>query len=114
MSNERDELAELPASQLAFMAALKNETAFKGDGRAFRAGFDAALAWKLPPKPRTVTTAGELNALPVGSVVLDGWGDAYQKDADDDGDVFWGNFEGIIYHFQTFHGPVTLLHEAQA
>ena len=60
--NERDELAELPASQLAFMAALKTGDAAPGDGRAFRAGFDAALAWKLPPKPRTVTTAAELDA----------------------------------------------------
>ena len=62
-------------------------------------------------KPRTVTTAAELDELPVGSVVLDGWGTAYQKEADDDGDTYWSCFEGIIYHFKTFHGPVTLLHE---
>ena len=70
MSNERDELAELPASQLAFMAALKTGDAAPGDGRAFRTGFDAALSWKLPPRPRTVTTAAELDALPHGSVLL--------------------------------------------
>ena len=48
--SEHEEMAPLSASQLAFMAALKTGDAFKGDGRAFRAGFDAALAWKLPTK----------------------------------------------------------------
>ena len=110
--SERDELTELPASQLAFMAAVKAGTAFKGDSRAFRAGFDAALAWKLPAKPRTVTTAAELNALPVGSVVLDsepcvmvkGWNDGRWQIA--------GSLS--LFDSADTEFPATVLHEGAA
>ena len=98
MNTERDELERLMAE------------GFADDPYAIA---DAILAAGYR-KPREVTTPAELDALPVGSVVLDGWGTAYQKEADDDGDTYWSCFEGIIYHFKTFHGPVTLLHEGPA
>ena len=37
------------------------------------------IAALLPTAPEVVTTAAELDALPVGSVVLDGMGDAWQR-----------------------------------
>jgi hypothetical protein len=105
---EGAELTELPASQLAFMAALKAGTAFKGDGRAFRAGFDAALAWKLPmPQPRTITTTAELDALPDGSVVATCYGDAVNLHRSVIPDA-------ESWHFIVQSGPATVLREGRA
>ena len=38
---------------------------------------------------RTITTAAELDALPVGSVVLDRWGRAWQKHDPEGRDPLW-------------------------
>jgi hypothetical protein len=50
-------------------------------------------------RPRTVTTAEEFASLPVGTIVRDRDGEAWQK-----------NHENGLYLFDTF-GPVTVLHE---
>jgi hypothetical protein len=104
MSNERDELAKI----------LGRDDLYNDSGCCDWIVVDSAAEAILAAgyrKLRTVTTAEELDALPVGSVVLDNIGDAWTKTDVD----FW-------QCFQTFNdssglalcGPLTVLHEAVA
>ena len=62
-------------------------------------------------KPRVIETAAELDALPVGSVVLDKDGAANQKDGIGDWFDARGDSSAPSYLMKHF-GPVTVLHEA--
>ena len=68
--NERDELAD-ELQQFAL-------THDREDGRTWADYADALLAAGYR-KPRTITTPEELDALPVGSIILDVENDAWQK-----------------------------------
>ena len=76
-------------------------------------------------KPREVTTAAELDALPVGSVVMaDGWTwqklDPWTSPADDDEPPLWWSLdeskaaETLATHAKDFGYTMTVLHEGGA
>lgn len=115
MSTERDELAEVIATAI-------DEWFGEGDPNEYVAHAVRAAGYR---KPRTVTTAEELDALPVGSVVL-----AHADGHDIDCDALWAKphpyhrgFDGFWYSVIDGDGygprsffcpgstPVTLLHE---
>ncbi|GLU58601.1 hypothetical protein [Paenarthrobacter ureafaciens] len=91
-----------------------------------RAGFPAEAEYAINiarhlraagyTEPRTITSILDMDALPVGSVVLDLCGDVWRKQHDG-----WATFgtntpeEPLTVLWQGKEGPrVTLLHEAQA
>lgn len=101
MSTERDELVDLLAEADSPGKYLRN-------ARQFIYGPTADTILKtFTRKPRTVTTAAELDALPVGSVVLLD-GDAHQKREG----VFWGTDGGWLTSRQAAKSaPITVLNE---
>ena len=72
MNNERDELSYCISAALGSVCGIYDTTEDEDREMA------ALLIDNGYRKPRTVTTAAELDALPVGSVVLDNEGDVWQ------------------------------------
>jgi hypothetical protein len=68
-------------------------------------------------KPRTITTAEELDALPVESVVRSDMGNVYVKDYDlDDPSAIWWVTAGAVSEFPSISIslPATVLYEPEA
>ena len=106
MSNELKELADELENHLNHEAYYPT-----GDELSYFAGGLIAAGYR---KPRTVTTAAELDALPVGSVVLDKDGDPWQSIRNSG--LWWCTDPGIEYGFEATEllndfGPATILHE---
>ena len=76
--------------------------------------FDAGVAYERESRrPRVITTAAELDALPTGSVVLDADGDSWQKRTDRWAMVGIERLYSADHVFSdTGNHPVTLLAEA--
>ena len=67
-------------------------------------------------KPRTITTAEELDALPVESVVMSNMGNVYVKDFDlDDPSAIWWVTAGAVSEYPSISItlPATVLHEPE-
>ena len=67
---------------------------------------------------RTIRTAAELDALPVGSVVLDRWGRAWQKHDPEGHDPLWHAAKHHTRRYNTAalieRGPMLVLHDPAA
>ena len=67
---------------------------------------------------RTIRTAAELDALPVGSVVLDRWGRAWQKHDPEGRDPLWHAAKHHTRRYNTAalieRGPMLVLHDPAA
>lgn len=87
MSTERDELAKaiFIADNHKAPEVAADEFDERGPNTDYTFAIAAALLAAGYRKPRVVTTAEELDALPVGSVVLDDEGDPWHKQEDPDG-----------------------------
>ena len=113
MSYERDELAELYADILFRRHGIITSQSKEAADELIREGYR---------KPRTVTTAEELDALPVGSVVLDDDGDAWKlhhrmERPDKTWHTYWtmADFSDNLDGSETLaeYLPATVLHEAR-
>lgn len=109
--SERDELADILMSD----ALLGNSDEEFGRDYAL-AEADAILAAGYS-KPRTITTAEELDALPPSAIIKGAGGTTYEKQIDGpwhDGPHDWQSFEGLFWDSWDVRLPATVLYVPEA
>lgn len=89
MPSDRDTLAGLIAQELDFHYSIDSDNC-EAIEAGIAAGCTAALAAGWRPPAREITTAGELEKLPMDSIVVDHHGAGWQMtDRDYDGTAIW-------------------------
>lgn len=113
MSNERDELALILVNTQRARYDLPPRETTEYCSETCWAETDAILAAGYR-KPRTITTAEELDALPVGVVILDSYSDTCRKNQYGS----WQSFDepDETYSTRSIEGclPATVLYEPEA
>ena len=114
-TTERDELADLIETAVEDPIYNAGDVPPSLTPMVASAAADAVLAANYR-KPRTVTTVEELDALPVGSVILGKW--LAQKWADPDGEMWHIAGKGMYWDLEQMVQRVclhaTVLHEGDA